>query len=57
MFSTWHESLAHLWHAEDPGSGLTKVNFYWKDMSNPNDQWHYWRTANVEYYWTKTWKK
>ena len=54
MFFTWHESLYHLWYADDPKFGLTKVDFYWKDMSNPNDQWHHWRTANVEYYWPKT---
>ena len=54
MFYTWHESLYHVWHADDPGFGLTKVNFYWKDLSNPNDPWHHWRSASVNYVWWTT---
>jgi len=46
MFSTWHQSFYNFC-CED---GLTKVNFYWKDNSKPNDQWHSWRSAAVGYY-------
>lgn len=48
-FTTWHESLYHLWYADDPKFGLTGVDLYWKDMSNPNDQWHWWKTMPVDY--------
>jgi len=30
------------------------VEFAWKDMGNPNDQWHVWKSAMVEYSWPKT---
>ncbi len=47
MFTTWHTNL---W-MYDQAAAMT---FYWKDMANPNDQWHEWRDASVGCYWPKT---
>lgn len=54
MFSTWHEDLSYLFKEDNPSYGPPIVEFAWKDMGNPNDQWHVWRSAAVEYYWPKT---
>ncbi|MDF1498245.1 MAG: hypothetical protein P1P85_02735 [Patescibacteria group bacterium] len=54
MFSTWHADLSYLLKPDDPKYGPPIIEFAWKDMANPNDQWHVWRSVAVEYYWSKT---
>lgn len=46
-FNTWHTN-ALLWDE----NGF--VNFYWKDISDPNDPYHHWLSDIVPYIWPVT---